>query len=189
MKPSTIKGIYPWKFVGTIILSWYFISYALGDPEHTLANWNLVDNIDLIIHEAGHFIFMFFGEFIHVLSGSFLQILVPVVFAGYFFLLRQWFSGSAILFWIGQNIISVATYLGDAVSQQLPLLGGDGVMHDWGYLLSQTGLLGYTDLIARILNSLGFAVIIIASLLCLFWSCDDSIRQKVKGFFGVGAGI
>jgi hypothetical protein len=170
------------KLLLTLLLSFYFFTYAFGDPYHTLANWNFIDNVDLIIHEAGHFIFMFFGEFMHVLGGSLTQVVVPLLFVGYFILQRQWFSASVVLFWVGQNIISVATYLGDALVQQLPLLGGDGVMHDWNYLLSTTGLLRYTDMLGRVLHGVGFTVIIVAVIGCLWYSFSDEVRKKIGVF-------
>lgn len=161
-----------WKLAGTLFLSWYFVRYAMGDPTHTLANWNFVDNVDLVIHEAGHIIFIFFGEFLHILGGSLTQVLVPLLFAGYFFVRRQWFSASVILFWVSENVISVATYMGDAVVQQLPLLGGDGVIHDWNYLLSTTGLLKYTTPLSHFTYGVGFTVIIVAMLSCARFSFE-----------------
>ena len=159
-----------WKLAATAFLGWYFIRYAVGDPTHTLANWNFVDNVDLVIHEAGHLIFIFFGDFMHVLGGSLLQVLLPTIFAGYFFMRREWFSGSVVLFWVGENLISVATYMGDAVVQQLPLLGGDAVIHDWNYLLTAMGLLKYTNGLSYLVYGIGFMVILAAVLLCLRFS-------------------
>jgi hypothetical protein len=118
----------------------------------------------------------------HVLGGSLTQVVVPLLFVGYFILQRQWFSASVVLFWVGQNIISVATYLGDALVQQLPLLGGDGVMHDWNYLLSTTGLLRYTDMLGRVLHGVGFTVIIVAVIGCLWYSFSDEVRKKIGVF-------
>ncbi|MEN9912843.1 MAG: hypothetical protein RLY66_251 [Candidatus Parcubacteria bacterium] len=171
------------KLIGALILGWYFISYAFGDPSHALENWNFIDNVDLVIHEAGHFIFMFFGQFLQVLGGSFLQVILPAIFTGYFFVRRQYFSGSIVAFWVGQNIINVATYLGDAVRQQLPLLGGDSVMHDWNYLLSQMNLLNYTDSIASFVHGSGVIVIIAAAISSIFFSLSDERRQAVLNFF------
>jgi hypothetical protein len=162
-----------WKLLGTAFLAWYFMSYAVGDPQGTLANWNFVDNVDLVIHEAGHIIFLFFGDFLHILGGSLTQILVPAIFAGYFFLRRQYFSGSVVLFWVGENVISVATYMGDAVVQQLPLLGGDGVIHDWNYLLSATGLLKYTIPLSNITHGIGVLLLIAAAVLCVRFSFEE----------------
>ena len=50
----------PWKGITTAVLSIYYIWYMLSDPLHNFSNWNIIDDVDLIIHEAGHFIFLFF---------------------------------------------------------------------------------------------------------------------------------
>ena len=42
-------------------------------------------NINLIFHEAGHIIFMFFGEFIMVLGGSLNQVLIPLICTLHFY--------------------------------------------------------------------------------------------------------
>ena len=157
------------KLVIAIGLSWYFLSSASG-PKN-LDNWNFLDSVNLIIHEAGHSIFIFFGEFIHVLAGSFLQITVPVIFAGYFFLWRkEYFSGSLLLFWVGHSILNVAIYMGDSIKMQLDLLGGDGVIHDWNFLLSMTGLLKYTDILSAFTYGLGFFIILTAVVLSIYHS-------------------
>ncbi len=175
MKFDPVKGIV------TALLGAYYLWYAFGDPLHNFANWNIVDDVDLIIHEAGHFVFMFFGNFIHVLGGSLMQILIPIIFAGYFFWYRrEYFSGSVILFWVAQNIINVSVYMGDSVVQQLPLLGGDGVIHDWNYLLSHTGLLGFTDVLSRATYGVGVMLVIAAIVLCAKFSFKESKQAPIS---------
>lgn len=149
--------------------------------------FTILDSIDLVIHEAGHPIFSIFGEFIGILGGSFFQVFVPCVFAAYFFFWRKEFiSGSIVLLWVGYNIINVSVYMGDSIRQELPLLGGDGVIHDWNYLLTNTGLLKYTDILSRITHDLGVFVIIGASVSCLWltWytsSYDSTNKNDAKG--------
>src|SRR5581483_9009640 len=97
---------------------------------------------------AGHWIFAPFGEFIGILGGSLNQVLIPAVFVGYFWWRDQKWEASVVLFWLGVNFLEVAHYAADAVVMQLPLLGGDGVIHDWHYLLATTNTLAYTKEIA-----------------------------------------
>ncbi len=157
------------KLIVALVFSSYFLIYATQAKD--LNNWNLLDNVDLIIHEAGHVIFMFFGQFLNILGGSLFQILIPVVFALYFFIWRKEnFSGSLLLFWIGQNIINVAIYMGDSIKQELPLLGGDNVIHDWNYILSSLGLLKYTDILATITYNGGFLVIIVGAVFSFYFA-------------------
>lgn len=172
-----------WKLSFAVLLSLYYIHYLQGDSAHIYATWNIIDSLDLVIHEAGHFIFMFFGQFIHVLGGSLTQILIPIIFAGYFFFRREYFSSSILLFWVGQNIINVSIYLGDSVAQQLPLLGGDGVMHDWNYLLSTSGLLNYTNTLFNIAYGLGVLTILCAVILSIWFSLSEESRKRASLFF------
>src|SRR4051812_7822038 len=83
--------------LAALYLSPYLRTWAVADT------WTLLDNIDLAIHEAGHIVFIPFGEFMTVLGGSLFQILVPALFVGYFARQRDWFASSYLLFWLGQS--------------------------------------------------------------------------------------
>jgi hypothetical protein len=48
-------------------------------------NYGLIDNADLVIHEAGHLFFMFFGKFIYTAGGTLMQIIIPSLIIFYFF--------------------------------------------------------------------------------------------------------
>ena len=98
-----------------------------ADAEH----WDLLDDVNLAIHEAGHLVFGFFGDWLQFAGGSLFQVLVPLVFAGYFTARRQRFSASVVLGWAGASLLNVARYVADARAQELPLLGGDNAIHDW----------------------------------------------------------
>lgn len=104
-------------------------------------SYGLIDNADLVIHEAGHVLFMFFGKFIHALGGTLMQILLPSLIIFYFLKNRYTIGVQAGLLWLGQNLINISVYAADARAHKLHLLGGNKVYHDWTYLLSQTGLL------------------------------------------------
>ena len=142
------------RLVIASIVSAYFVYYCF-----TYTDWHFIDNINLIIHEAGHSIFMFFGDFIYTFGGSFLQILFPFIFVLYFYKKREYFSASLLLFWVGQNIINVSVYASDAVVMQLPLIGGE---HDWNHLLEMTGLLSHTKIIGTSIFAIGITVIVFA---------------------------
>ncbi|MFA6294838.1 MAG: hypothetical protein WC666_00250 [Candidatus Paceibacterota bacterium] len=156
-----------YRLIMTIILGLYFFNCISN-----LNDWHFIDNVDLIIHEAGHSIFIFFGEFIQMLGGSILQVFVPLIFANYFFFRKEFFSASLLLLWVGYNIINVSVYMGDAIVQQLPLLGGDSSMHDWNYLLSQLNLLSYTNTLAYLTYSIGIFVVITAIVFALKYSTE-----------------
>ena len=145
------------RLVTSVVVSAYFIYYCL-----TPVTWHFIDNVNLIFHEAGHVIFMFFGEFIHILGGSLFQVLFPCLFVYYFYRKQEYFSASLVLFWVGQNLINVSVYIKDAVVMQLPLLGGDNAGHDWHNLLDMTGKLHYTQVIGSSVYAAGVIIIFIA---------------------------
>ncbi len=151
-----------WKLTGAIILGYYFLNCARY-PEA----WHFIDNIDLIIHEAGHWIFMFFGEFMTILGGSLTQILIPVVFCGYFFFRKDFYASSILLMWVGYNIVNVSVYMADAVVMRLPLLGGDTSGHDWNNLLWMTHTLQYASQFSSITWGVGMFVIITGLVLSI----------------------
>jgi hypothetical protein len=150
------------KFIFAALLSVYFL-WIVYDP----MQGSFLDMVDLPIHETGHLLFRPFGEFISVAGGSLFQIIVPAVFVGYFIWNKKYYSAAIVLFWVGQSIINVFVYAGDAVVMRLVLTGGltgsEGGFHDWNYLLTETDLLDKTQLIAKIIRFSG-AVIIVAAI-------------------------
>jgi hypothetical protein len=104
-------------------------------------NYSWIDNADLVIHEAGHFFFMFFGKFICTAGGSLMQIILPSLITWYFFRNEYRTGMQFSLLWLGQNFINISVYAADARAQMLPLLGGSKVYHDWHYLLGELNFL------------------------------------------------
>lgn len=153
------------KFCIVAIVAYYFLNTAL-DP----TDWHFIDNINLIFHEAGHPIMMFFGRFLNIAGGTIFQIGIPAVLSFYFLRREDFFSASLVLFWVGQNFISASVYAGDAIVQQLPLLGGDNVGHDWTNMLSMLGILKHTPIVAGILFYIGLAI----TLAALYFSIVNS---------------
>lgn len=117
----------------------------LRNPEY----WDLLDDVNLAIHEAGHVLFQPLGDPLVVLGGSLFQVIVPLAFVMYFFARRELFSASVVLAWVAASLANVAVYIGDARAQELPLLGGENVIHDWWYLLIEWDLLSSDLSIAR----------------------------------------
>lgn len=118
-----------------------------------------IHGIDLVIHEAGHAFALILPRFFYILGGSALQVLLPAVCALTFLHQRQIASFAVTLFWTGESITDVAIYMADAKRQALPLLGGDGTVHDWNYLLGQLHLLGWAPSLARLTFGVGIVLI------------------------------
>jgi hypothetical protein len=134
------------KTVTAVLLLIYFLNYALNP-----ASGHFIDGVSLLIHEAGHIIFMPFGQFLYVAGGSLLQLIIPLLFIIYFYRRNDKFACFLLLFWLGQNLINISVYAGDAVAMKLPLLTEDSSNHDWNYLLIYLGWLHYTKTVAAII--------------------------------------
>ena len=125
-----------------------------GDPP-----WIPLDNVTLIFHEAGHWIFYFFGMFLYVLGGSLMQLLVPILVSITFYRQQSYFATGFGLFWLGDSLIGLSYYVADARAQQLQLLS-DSALHDWNWLLTSMNLLPYDSLIGAVLHVLGVLTLI-----------------------------
>ncbi len=137
-------------------LSLYFI--------FTRGQYTLLDNIDLIIHEAGHFFFMFFGDFIQMAGGTLMQIIFPLFLVWYFFRNGYRTGVQIFIFWLGQNLINISVYAADANKMKLKLIGG---RHDWLYLLNKLSLRQDADAVGYVFFTLAIIVFTISLLLPL----------------------
>lgn len=122
---------------------------------------------NLVFHEAGHILFIPFGRFMMVLGGSLTQVLVPLVCAGAFlWQTRDPFGAAVAVWWAGQSLTDVATYINDARALQLVLLGGktgaEVEGHDWEYLLNAMGVSHHDHTIALVVHIVGTATMIFA---------------------------
>jgi hypothetical protein len=143
------------------VLGWQILQREL-DFNATSGALRFIHGIDLVIHEAGHTFALILPRFFYILGGSALQVLLPAVCALTFLHQRQIASFAVALFWTGESITDVAIYMADAKRQALPLLGGDGTVHDWNYLLGQLHLLGWAPSLARLTFGVGILLITVA---------------------------
>ncbi len=171
---NKIQYLKNFRLVFVLFIFTYMIFYI-----SSLNEWHFIDNINLIFHEAGHAIFIFFGQLIQILGGTITQVLIPIICSIYFYKKREFFPFSIILFWVGQNLLNVSVYAGDAIKMELPLLGGDSVNnHDWNWILSDLGILKYTDYVSSFFYISGIIVIIFALIIGLkysFMKTDDIV--------------
>ncbi len=151
-----------WPIIGTALCVAYFWHYMF-----TFTDWHFIDTVNLIFHEAGHTILFFMPGVIVALAGSAFQIIIPLLIAIYFFYQEQNISASICLMWMGQNFLNVSVYAGDAINMNLDLLGGDSVIHDWNYILSNLNLLQHTHSIALTFFWIGILAIVIGSVASL----------------------
>lgn len=131
----------------------------------TWGSYTLMDSADLIIHEAGHFFFMFFGRFIHIAGGTIMQMLLPLILVWHFYVHDYRFGTQVSLFWLGHNLINISVYAADARLRRLPLLGGDIASHDWWNMLRMLDWLAYDQVIGNLF--FGAAILVFLLLLVL----------------------
>lgn len=131
-------------------------------------NGSIMHTINLVFHEAGHVLFMFLGDFMAVLGGSLLQLIVPAVIMGAFvFKHENAFGGAVAAWWLGQSAMDLAPYIYDARSGQLLLLGGfigqerPGA-HDWTNILGRLGMLDHAHALGTLTNFAGMVLMVLA---------------------------
>jgi len=139
-------------FMVCVLMFWV---YVLTDKDGYLV---ILDTFNLLVHEAGHVVFMPFGNTLSLMGGSLLQCLMPAAFCISFRRTRQPAGFAVSGIWLGENFLNVARYVADAKEMALPLLGGG--IHDWNTLLSGTFLLRYCRVLGGVLVLLGWIVML-----------------------------
>jgi hypothetical protein len=114
----------------------------------------IIDTIDLFIHEGGHGIFRFLGQFMHFLGGSLIQFIIPIATIIVFLRTSGSRSLMGTLYWLGQNMINVSIYIADAPKQQLTLISPHA-MHDWRWLCGYMGIMDSAGDLAAVVAFLG----------------------------------
>jgi hypothetical protein len=122
---------------GSVIVVLYllFLFYAYRNAPGFL----FLDYANLIIHEAGHPFFSYYGRTMMVLGGTLGELLVPLLCAAWFFFHRQTYGLAFSLFWFFENFLYIGTYMADARACALPLVGSD--TGDWTILFGKWDLL------------------------------------------------
>ena len=127
---------------------------ALGG---TLFQW--FDLVFVPVHEGGHLLFGYFGHWIMVFGGTFLQLFAPFALAVYFIFRRQVPGTAFCVFFFFEQFLPIGTYMADAQCQCLQYVTvGDPEMaeHDWFYLFSHAGVLEHDTQIGNVFRALGW---------------------------------
>ncbi len=155
-RPGSHAGSYPLRAVAGLgvaaLLAVYVVWLAFAYRYH------FIDGVNLLVHEAGHVLFGFFGEVLGTLGGTLLQLLFPIAFVVYFARWGQRFEAAVCGVWAAESGMYTAEYIADAQLQALPLVGGH--IHDWHWLLSRAGILGWCEEIGLGLHLLSSLVAI-----------------------------
>jgi hypothetical protein len=167
--PDSIRERFPfletlkekWERVSRgALISWLiFYVVLIGNAvfHGTLLQW--FDLVFVPIHEGGHLLFGYFGKWIMVAGGTFLQLFVPFALAVYFVFKRQLFGTTFCAFFFFEQFLPIGIYMADARCQCLEYLTvGDAELaeHDWFYLFSHAGVLEHDTQIGSIVRALGW---------------------------------
>lgn len=137
---------------GITILVFYllFLLYA----GHDTSGFLFLDYANLVIHEAGHPFFSYFGHTMMLLGGTLGELIVPLLCAAFFFFHRQTYGLAFSLFWFFENFLYIGAYMADARTLILPLVNGDE--SDWTLLFEQWGVLACDQRIGHFVRQLGW---------------------------------
>ncbi len=158
--------------IGRVLVVLFMAWYGFLNLEHPDRGLFL-DNVNLIIHEAGHVLWRIFGEFLYFLGGSLTQILVPFAFMVYFWRSGQRFAACVAAFWTASSLFGLSIYVGDARAMELPLLGGDNVEHDWNWILSNMNALKADHTLSAIVYTFGLVFLAASVFAGLYFAKGD----------------
>ena len=122
-----------------------------------LLHIRLFSGITLAFHEMGHLAFAWAPQFIMVLMGSVFQVGVPLLVIVIFYRQPDYFGMSIGGIWLAYSLWELSDYVGDARSQDLPLVGfasQEDLTHDWHYLLGKLHMLPADHFFAFVLKAL-----------------------------------
>jgi hypothetical protein len=140
------------RLAGIAWLCFYalFLLYAFFDRSGFL----ILDYVNLLIHEGGHFFFSWFGNTIMIVGGTLGELLVPLLCAIYFFWQRETTGFAFSIFWFFENFPYIGAYMADARTASLPLVGSEE--SDWTILFTQWGLLAQDQKIGGAMRTFGY---------------------------------
>lgn len=164
-----------------LVLAIFSIGFLTHPIDERAPGSAITHLIHLPFHEAGHFVFQGFGRFIHVLGGTLMQLLVPVLVVFSFLAKYNPFGSMVGLWWLGNSLMDCAPYINDARAGQLELLGGvtGSEMpdyHDWEVMLKSLGMLKHDHSLAWLFWGSGALL----TLVSLVWGVYILRRQKVS---------
>ena len=172
----------PWQPLGTVALIGWMSFYALFllYAATTSSDFLFIDRANLVVHEAGHPLFSYFGHTLMVWGGTLLELMVPFFLAVYFAWMRQPTGAAFCAFFFFENFLYIATYMADAREMDLPLVtvgDPDYVEHDWNTIFSSLGVLQHDTQIAAAVRAVGWLGMV-ATCAWLFyrWHTGRAVR-------------
>lgn len=156
-----------WRLPLLLGLAWNVFGQYRGGSEGA----SLFSGITFGVHEFGHLVFAFGGEFLTILGGSLMQLLIPLGAAALLYHHRDYFGITVAALWLSSSLLDMATYIADARAFDLDLLSfGEGGGHDWAWLLQRWGVVQHNLGIAGAVRGVGL-LLLLAAVLTGIWLC------------------
>lgn len=128
---------------------------------------SIFNGLNLGIHETGHLLFSWCGQFLCIAGGTIFQLAVPFYGMWNFYKQKDFFAVSLCFGWLSTNLFNLSVYMNDAIVRQLHLvspMGSEGIIHDWNYLFSHMGILPYCHIFAGLV----WLLAVISMLFCFY---------------------
>jgi hypothetical protein len=170
-----------------LVVACVFYALFLFQAARGTGPFLMIDLVFVPIHEGGHLLFRFCGEFLAVAGGTLLQVGVPFMLATYFAFQRHVQGTAFCAFFFFEQFLPIATYMADARAQELPLLtvgDADYVIHDWNYLFGKLGVLEHDTQIAWAMRMVGWAGMLATTGWMVYRSlrpANEPLSVKVDG--------
>jgi len=138
-----------------------------------------LDHANLLFHEAGHPVVGIFSSRLETYGGTLGQLVFPIVLAVSFWRKGQALAFAASVIWFFENWLNISRYMADARALELPLVGGGD--HDWNTIFTRWNVLQYDLDIARWVNGIGWAGMLLAALWVGWRGWRDRKRPEDSG--------
>lgn len=148
---------------------WLYLLFAGARLVLNPATGDIFGFFTLVVHEAGHALFSYLGEFLGIAGGSLAQILAPLYVLSTFWRQRDYFALCIGGYWLASSLFNLSIYIGDARARQLELVSpfsfGEEPIHDWNWLLTHMHLLPFDTVLSWTVR-LAATVIFVLSMTC-----------------------
>lgn len=148
--------------IGWGIFYFLFLLNAAFDDDGFL----FIDHANLMIHEAGHFFFSWFGYYTMILGGTLGELIVPLLCALVFFRRGETTAVAFCSFWFFENFLYIGTYMADARTAAMPLVGSEE--SDWTILFTHWDVLVHDRTIGGWTRGIGWLGML-AAVAWLVW--------------------
>ena len=166
------------KFVAFVIAFAMLAALLMLDDDGFI---HIIDDANVVFHEAGHFVFQVFGNTMGLYGGTLGQLLPPIISAVVFWRQKSLVSLSVALLWLFENFFNIAGYMATARSEGPVAQGVLGVgLHDWTMILLRWGALQYDTTLATIVRVMGWLGLssTLVWITYLWWQCKKFYARQ-----------